>query len=157
MLVPSNSIPSPTTSALKFAALTPPPAIDTLPLDTEKSSESNEATPLADVVASTPVTETLSVDTVTSIPVAPEPLSKVKVSLIRSTALELPNPSAIVKSVDKPVNPLPSPSNEPVNVEPPASSPKLSPLTLPVPKSVATLSNCAEPEITPLVALTAPI
>ena len=36
-----------------------------------------------------------------------------------------------------------------MKVEPPSASPKLSPLTLPLPKSVATFSNCAEPEITP--------
>ena len=49
-----------------------------------------------------------------------------------------------------PVKPLPSPTNEPVIVEEPPASPKVSPLTLPLPKSVATLSNWAEPLITEL-------
>ena len=40
--------------------------------------------------------------------------------------------------------------NEPVKSDVPAASPKSSPLTLPVPKSVATFSNCAEPDIVPV-------
>ena len=43
--------------------------------------------------------------------------------------------------VANPVNPEPSPTNEPVKVEVPATSPMDAPLILPVPKSVATLSN----------------
>ena len=49
-----------------------------------------------------------------------------------------------------PVRAEPSPMNEPVKSDVPASSPKSSPLTLPVPKSKATFSNCAEPDIVPV-------
>ena len=76
-----------------------------------------------------------------------------KSSANRSTSCVAPSSSSIVKLVANPVNPEPSPTNEPVIVEVPAISPIDAPLILPLPKSVAWLESkettCAEPVTTP--------
>ena len=81
--------------------------------------------------------------TVTSLPTfaVETSISLAVPTISKSSANKSTSSVLTVKLVANPVNPLPSPTKEPVNVESPATLPKSSPLTLPVPKSVAWLES----------------
>ena len=79
--------------------------------------------------------------------------AKVK-SCVFSATEPLPLEPLISNVLATPVRAEPSPMNEPVKSDVPPTSPKSSPLILPLPKSVAWFDNpatiCAEPDIVPV-------
>ena len=98
---------------MKLTALTPPSLIDTFPLDTEKSSDTNEAIPFSDVEPSCTLTVTVLSVTAAVTPVQP---ANDRASFNKST-VSFPLEQLIDRLVARTVSPEPSPTNEPVRVD----------------------------------------